>query len=96
MTNPQRNAPQQDALDAIRAVVGDKGVIEGDDQTPYLTEWRSRWPGRAAMIVAPASTQEVADVIKICAANNIAITPQGGNTGLVGGQIPFGDEILCR
>lgn len=94
MTDAQRNAPKQDALKAIRAVVGDKGVIEGDDQLPFLTEWRSRWPGKAAMIVAPASTREVADVVKICAANNIAITPQGGNTGLVGGQIPFGDEIL--
>ena len=94
MTQPPRTAPAQDALDAIRAVVGEKGVIEGDDRAPLLTEWRGRWPGRASMVVAPASTQEVADVVKICAANNIAVTPQGGNTGLVGGQIPFGDEIL--
>lgn len=94
MTHPHRSAPSPDALDAIRAVVGDKGVIEGEDQAPFLTEWRGRWPGRASMIVAPASTQEVADVVRICAANTIAITPQGGNTGLVGGQIPFGDEIL--
>ena len=86
--------PSKDALHAIRAIVGEKGVITGDDQTPFLTEWRGRWPGKAAMIVAPASTQDVADVVKICAAHNIAITPQGGNTGLVGGQIPFGEEIL--
>lgn len=94
MKQPQRMGPQRDVLEAIRAVVGEKGVIEGEDQIPLLTEWRKRWPGRAAMVVAPASTQEVADVVRICAANNIAITPQGGNTGLVGGQIPFGDEIL--
>ncbi len=46
------------------------------------------------MIVTPASTDEVAAVVKICAESNIAITPQGGNTGLVGGQIPSGDEVL--
>lgn len=94
MKQPHRMSPHRDALDAIRAVVGEKGVIEGEDQVPLLTEWRKRWPGRAAMVVAPASTRQVADVVKICASNNIAITPQGGNTGLVGGQIPFGDEIL--
>ena len=88
------NQPPQEALDAIRNVVGPKGVFEGDDAAPFLSEWRDRWPGEAAMIVAPASTGEVAEVVKICAAHKIAITPQGGNTGLVGGQIPFGSEIL--
>ncbi len=86
--------PTREALEAIAAVVGPKGVITGDDAKPFLKEWRDRWPGHAAMIVAPASTQEVADVVKICAAQKIAITPQGGNTGLVGGQMPFGSEIL--
>ena len=94
MKELHRTAPAQGALDAIRAVVGEKGVVEGDEQAPYLTEWRGRWTGRASMIVAPASTREVAEVVKICAANAVAVTPQGGNTGLVGGQIPFGDEIL--
>lgn len=89
-----RAMPTQDAIDAIGAIVGEKGVIAESDAAPFLSEWRGRWPGKAAMIVAPASTQQVADVVKICAKRNIAITPQGGNTGLVGGQIPFGDEIL--
>jgi FAD/FMN-containing dehydrogenase len=94
MTTLKRPIPAKDALDAIRNAVGPKGVIEGDRQAPFLSEWRDRWPGEAAMIVAPASTEEVADVAKICDRHNIAITPQGGNTGLVGGQIPYGDEIL--
>ncbi len=94
MTSAARAAPSPDTIAAIRAIVGEKGVIEGNDQAPFLSEWRGRWPGEAAMIVAPASTREVADIVKICAAENIAITPQGGNTGLVGGQIPSGDEIL--
>ena len=94
MTNANRPNPAEDALEAIRAVVGEKGVFEGDDAAPFLSEWRGRWPGEAALIVAPASTEEVSEIVKICAERDIAITPQGGNTGLVGGQIPFGDEIL--
>ena len=94
MSDANRPAPAKDALDAIRAIVGPKGIVDGSDAAPFLSEWRGRWPGEAALIVAPATTEEVAAVVKICSENNIAITPQGGNTGLVGGQIPFGDEIL--
>ncbi|MEL7490650.1 MAG: FAD-binding oxidoreductase [Pseudomonadota bacterium] len=87
-------APSAGALDAIADIVGPKGVFHGDEAAPFLSEWRDRWPGKAALIVAPTSTQEVAAVVKLCAQEKIAITPQGGNTGLVGGQIPFGPEIL--
>ncbi len=88
------NPPSPDALAAIRTIVGPKGVIEGDDRAPLLTELRGCWAGDAALVVAPATTEEVAAVVKICAENTIAITPQGGNTGLVGGQTPFDDEVL--
>lgn len=81
-------------LDQIATIVGPKGIIRGDDQAPYLTEWRKRWTGKAAMIIAPASTDELSQIVRYCADHSISITPQGGNTGLVGGQIPFGDEIL--
>ncbi len=86
--------PPRDALDAIAKTVGDKGVVAPDDAAPFLSEWRGRWPGEAAMIVTPASTAEVAAVVGICAEHNVSITPQSGNTGLVGGQIPAGNEIL--
>ena len=93
MTSPRR-PPSADKLAKIHDIVGPKGVISADDAAPYLSEWRNRWPGEASLIVAPANNEEVSAVVKHCAAHNIAITPQGGNTGLVGGQIPFGDEIL--
>ncbi len=89
-----KNISNSDILAPIANITGAKGVILDDDQAPYLTEWRERWPGKAAMVVAPASTEEVSAIVKYCAANKIAITPQGGNTGLVGGQIPLGHEIL--
>ena len=86
--------PSAAALDAIRNVLGPKGVIEGADRDPFLFEWRGRWPGATPLVAAPATVEEVAKVVSICADHNVAITPQGGNTGLVGGQTPFGAEIL--
>ncbi len=81
-------------LDQIRAAVGVNGVLDGADRDPLLEEWRGRWRGASPLVVAPGSTEEVAAVVRLCAEAGIAITPQGGNTGLVGGQIPFKDEIL--
>jgi FAD/FMN-containing dehydrogenase len=85
------------ALDRIRAVVGPAGIITDDaDMAPYLAEWRGRFKGKSPAVVRPANTQEVADVVRICAAAQIPIVPQGGNTGLVGGSIPYeeGREIV--
>lgn len=94
MEHPSHIRPPQAVRDAIAAAVGPKGIVGEADAAPFLSEWRGRWPGKAAMIVTPATTLEVAAVVKVCAEANVAITPQGGNTGLVGGQIPMGDEIL--
>ncbi|NWG92864.1 MAG: FAD-binding oxidoreductase, partial [Parvularculaceae bacterium] len=53
-----------------------------------------RWGGEPSLVVAPASTEETARVVKACAAARVAVTPQGGNTGLVGGQTPLGGEVV--
>lgn len=88
---------QAAAIEKIRAVVGPAGVITDDsDMAPYLAEWRGRFKGNAPAVVRPANTQEVAAVVKICAEAGIPVVPQGGNTGLVGGSIPYehGGEIV--
>ncbi|MCC6920259.1 MAG: FAD-binding oxidoreductase [Alphaproteobacteria bacterium] len=61
-----------------------------EDQAPYLSEWRDRWTGRAALVLRPGSTDEVAAIVRLAAAHRVGLIPQGGNTGLVGGQIPDG------
>ena len=63
---------------------------------PWLTDWRGRYTGAASALVSPASTQEVAQVIKIANAHEIAIVPQGGNSGMVGGATPdqSGESII--
>ncbi|MEK7266303.1 MAG: FAD-binding oxidoreductase [Pseudomonadota bacterium] len=78
----------------IRAIVGPNGVLTGDDAEPLLHELRGWWPGKASLVVAPASAEEAASIVRLCAREKIAITPQGGNTGLVGGQMPQNGEVL--
>ncbi|MFM6345452.1 MAG: FAD-binding oxidoreductase, partial [Dolichospermum sp.] len=66
------------------------------EMRPFLTDWRGLYQGSAFAIVKPGNTQEVSEIVRICASENIGIVPQGGNTGLVGGSIPFetGNEIV--
>ncbi len=75
-------------LDALRDVVGDANVLTGADAAPYLTDWRERYSGKALAVVRPASTAEVAAVVRACTEAGTPIVPQGGNTGLCGGATP--------
>jgi FAD/FMN-containing dehydrogenase len=77
----------------LEAVVGAKGLVtDAHDMAPHLEDRRGRFQGTAPCIVKPASTQEVAQVVELCAAAGVAIVPQGGNTGLVAGGIPTEDD----
>ncbi|MGF1544211.1 MAG: FAD-binding oxidoreductase [Parvularculaceae bacterium] len=91
---PATAEPTRDALDAIANAAGPGAVVAGEDLAPMLVEWRGRWRGETPLCVAPADVAAVADVVRACAAHGVAITPQGGNTGLVGGQIPTNGEAL--
>lgn len=80
----------QDPIPArLRTLLGAKGLTtEPDDIAPWLTDWRGRYHGAARAMIAPASTQELAEVVRIAAQESIAIVPQGGNSGMVGGATP--------
>ena len=87
----------QSILDRIHAVVGDAGVItDENDKSPFLNDERGYYTGRSPMIVRPASTDEVSEVVRICNETGTPIVPQGGNTGLCGGATPYehGGEIV--
>ena len=87
----------QSFRDRILAIVGPAGCISAaDDMAPYLTEERGLYKGHGALVVRPASTQEVADVVKACAAAQVPIVPQGGNTGLCGGAVSAEGEIVLN
>jgi len=80
-----------DLLDTLRRLVGaDFCLTAPFDIAPYATDWRGRYSGQPLCVVKPAGTEEVAAVVRTCAAANVAIVPQGGNTGLCGGATPLG------
>ncbi len=84
-------------LDRMAGIVGSKNVItDADAMVPYLKEWRDLFRGKAQGIVRPGSTAEVSELVKLAAETGTVLVPQGGNTGLVGGQIPIseGREII--
>ena len=77
-------------LESLRAIVGDKGLIVDDQgKQPFVTDWRGSIVGNAAVVVRPANVEEVSKVVKLCHDNGIAIVPQAGNTGLMGGATPW-------
>ncbi|MBL4739983.1 MAG: FAD-binding oxidoreductase [Sneathiella sp.] len=84
-------------IQKIQDVVGPKGLITNEpDMAAYLCEWRDKYIGKALCVVLPKTTEEISKVVKLCSDSNTAIVPQGGNTSLVGGSIPFdtGDEVV--
>ena len=86
------------ALARITEIVGRAGVVEDVDADAMLTDYRSLFEGKAALVVRPASTAECAGVITVCNEAGIGVVPQGGNTGYCGGAIPFDaeDEVLLN
>src|SRR6185437_4005444 len=79
----------------FRAIVGDKyAVTDPADVAPYVTEERGLYHGRSPLVLRPASTAEVAAICKLATEQKIALVPQGGNTGLVGGQTPHQGEVV--
>lgn len=80
---------RSDLLARLADAVGSSGLIaDASDMAPYLADWRGAYAGRAAAVVRPATTDEVAAVVRACADSRVPIVPQGGNTGMCGGATP--------
>lgn len=79
----------------LKAAVGPKGFTEDADAiAPHLAEWRGKYQGRSPLLLKPSTTSKVSEILHICNETRTPVVPQGGNTGLVGGQIPLEGEIL--
>jgi FAD/FMN-containing dehydrogenase len=90
-------APTKTDLAALTKIVGAANAIAiASDQARYLTEWRGRYVGKTPLVLRPSSVDEISKILAYCNAKRIGVVPQGGNTGLVGGQIPHesGTEIV--
>jgi len=96
---PGTTPPTSDILARLTNVVGPRHVItEEAELAPYMEEWRGLYHGRTPLLLKPGSTGEVAQILQIANETGIAVVPQGGNTGLVGGQLPMppGHEIVLN
>ncbi|HEX3485599.1 MAG TPA: FAD-binding oxidoreductase [Micropepsaceae bacterium] len=90
MTNPNASVTER-----LKEAAGPEGWSENPEEiAPHLAEWRGRWKGTTPLLLKPDSTDAVARILGICDATATPIVPQGGNTGLVGGQIPTKGEVL--
>ena len=88
---------QRTLLSDLEKIVGPIGLLtDAADTASYSEDWRRLYRGRTAAVIRPASTDEVAAVVRACAAASVAVVPQGGNTSMVGGAVPNenGGEVV--
>jgi FAD/FMN-containing dehydrogenase len=84
-----------ETLARLKAAAGPKGFSEDPAEiAPHLEEWRSKYKGHSPLLLKPAATSEVSAILAVCNETRTPVVPQGGNTGLVGAQIPFDGEVL--
>jgi D-lactate dehydrogenase (cytochrome) len=95
-TKPQMTRPlPAELLARFSAIVGQKyAITDRDAQAPYLVEMRGLYRGRTPVVLRPGSIEEVSAILKLANETKTAIVPRGGNTGLVGGQIPHNGEVV--
>ena len=95
MLDKSSPAPDAALLARFAAIVGDKyAITDPQAQAPYVVEMRDLYRGRTPMVLRPGSVAEVSQILKLANETSTPIVPQGGNTGLVGGQIAFDNEIV--
>src|SRR5436853_1435219 len=94
--NPRVKPPvSPDLLSRFAAIVGERyAITDPAMQEPYLREMRDLYQGHTPMVLRPGSVAEVSGILKLANETRTPIVPQGGNTGLVGGQVPHHGEIV--
>ncbi|MFM7402511.1 MAG: FAD-binding oxidoreductase [Erythrobacter sp.] len=86
---PRTTISAEAFLGEARALLGPRGLTSDPERLDaWLTDWRGRYTGRALALASPASVDEVAALVKLCAAHRVPIVPQGGNSGMAGGATP--------
>jgi FAD/FMN-containing dehydrogenase len=95
IVQPSASPLSPELIARFRKIVGNKyAVTDAVDIAPYLTEERDLFHGRSPLVLRPGSTAEVSAICKLASEQRIALVPQGGNTGLVGGQTPRNGEVV--
>ena len=84
-----------DDIAHFKSILGTEGMLTDEEELHiYNNDWTGHYEGKSKLVLKPASTKEVSDILSYCNDKKLAVVPQGGNTGLVGGSIPIFDEII--
>src|SRR5947209_3968542 len=82
-------------VSALTEIVGGAHVVtDPDARAPFETDWTGRFHGGTWAVVRPGTTAEVVAIVQLCRTHHVALVPQGGNTGLVGGSVPTAGELV--
>ncbi|CAG8602318.1 10405_t:CDS:10, partial [Racocetra persica] len=97
--NPNFKILSQDDISYFKSILPSNGLIiendnNYDDLMPYNIDWLRIHRGKSKLVAKPKTTEQVSNIVKYCNEKKLAIVPQGGNTGLVGGGTPIFDEII--
>ncbi|XP_021833853.1 D-2-hydroxyglutarate dehydrogenase, mitochondrial isoform X2 [Prunus avium] len=95
--NPSFSTLNYDDISYFKEILGEKGVIEDEEWLATAnTDWMHKYKGSSKLLLQPRSTEEVSQILKYCNSRCLAVVPQGGNTGLVGGSVPVFDEVIVN
>jgi len=97
--NPNFNELSPSDIKFFQSILSSNEIIidngnNQDDLLPYNIDWMKKYRGKSRLVAKPKTTEQIAKLVKYCNENKLAIVPQGGNTGLVGGGVPLFDEII--
>ena len=88
---------EQTHIEHFRSILSPKAVVDDPERLEMHNYcWRRLDQGNSSLLLCPSNTQEVSKILSYCNQNRLAVVPQGGNTGLVGGSVPVFDEIILN
>ncbi|KAB5547582.1 hypothetical protein DKX38_010988 [Salix brachista] len=95
--NPSFSSLNSDDLSYFKGVLGEKNVVQDEDRLETANiDWMHKYKGFSKLLLLPRNTEEVSKILEYCNSRRLAVVPQGGNTGLVGGSVPVFDEVIIN
>ncbi|VFR01246.1 unnamed protein product [Cuscuta campestris] len=95
--NPKFSTINSDDISHFKKILGERGVVEDEETLKTANmDWMQKYKGASKLMLKPGSSEEVSQILKHCNSRCLAVVPQGGNTGLVGGSVPVFDEVIIN
>eukprot|EP01111_Echinosteliopsis_oligospora_P009586 TRINITY_DN2836_c0_g1_i2.p1 TRINITY_DN2836_c0_g1~~TRINITY_DN2836_c0_g1_i2.p1 ORF type:complete len:150 (+),score=24.44 TRINITY_DN2836_c0_g1_i2:324-773(+) len=93
--NDKYSQVTEEDISYFKSILEEGGVItDKDDLRMYNTDWMNKYKGNSKVALRPKTTEQISAILKHCHSRSLAVVPQGGNTGLVGGSVPVFDEVI--